>query len=166
MITITVLQGDITLCETEAIVNAANEQLRPGAGVDAAIHRAAGFRLAEECKRIGRCATGKIVVTHGYLLRALYVIHAVTPVVEEEGSRELLKACYVNALRAASERGLESVAFPALGAGIGGGFSRKEAAKIAFEAIRSLDPLEVSPLKKILLVSKTKRMLEAFTEAQ
>src|SRR5512132_1709701 len=123
-----VVQGDITRQAVDAIVNAANERMLGGGGVDGAIHRAAGPQLLEACRRIPevrpgvRCPTGEVRLTPGFALPARFVIHTVGPVWGggDHGEDALLASCYRNALRLAAENQLQSIAFPAISCGVYG----------------------------------------------
>jgi len=140
----TIVQGDITKQEVDAIVNAANEALRGGGGVDGAIHRAAGPELLEECIQIGGCPTGEARITKGYRLRARYVIHTVGPVWRggDRGEPEKLAACYQSALRLAVENSAKTVAFPGISTGVYG-YPLEDATRIAMTTVR--DGLEDMP---------------------
>jgi O-acetyl-ADP-ribose deacetylase (regulator of RNase III) len=130
------VQGDITLQEVDAIVNAANGSLLGGGGVDGAIHRAAGPGLLAECKKLGGCQTGEAKITGGYNLKARYVIHGVGPVYHDgkKGEPDLLAGVYRKALELASEHKCRSVAFPAISTGVYG-YPMAEAARIALSTI-------------------------------
>lgn len=150
---IEVIVGDITQIAVDAIVNAANERLRGGGGVDGAIHRAAGPELLEACKQYPNCPTGEVRVTPAFRLAARHVIHAVGPVWQGGGAGEddLLAGAYRNALAAAGELGATSIAFPAISTGIYG-FPRERAAVIAVREIRGWLKNHKEP-QRIVLVS-------------
>jgi O-acetyl-ADP-ribose deacetylase (regulator of RNase III) len=135
---IVIVQGDITREDCDAIVNAANERLAPGGGVCGAIHTAAGPGLANECRRVGHCATGAAVITGAYDLPCSKVIHTVGPVYTSgagDEPAELLASCYTESLRLAAEHGLKSIAFPSISTGIYG-YPIAEACRVALGALR------------------------------
>ncbi|TMM14204.1 MAG: O-acetyl-ADP-ribose deacetylase [Actinobacteria bacterium] len=135
------VQGDITRQDVDAIVNAANQSLGGGGGVDGAIHRAAGAaELHEACAALGGCPTGDARATPGFRLSARWIVHAVGPRYRDgrHGEQELLASCYRRALEVADEVGARSVAFPAISTGIYG-YPPEEAASIAVETLQTAD---------------------------
>ena len=132
----TIVESDITRLEVDAIVNAANESLRGGGGVDGAIHAAAGPALLAACKTLGGCPTGEARITRGYLLPAGHIIHTVGPIWQGggEGEEGLLEGCYRNSLQLARENDLASIAFPAISTGVYR-FPPERAAEIAVTTV-------------------------------
>lgn len=133
---ISIVQGDITTLAVDAIVNAANNSLLGGGGVDGAIHRAAGPALLDACRRLGGCPTGEARITPGFNLPARQVIHAVGPVWHQgkQGEAALLGGCYASALALCEAHHLGSVAFPAISCGVYG-YPLDEATRVALTTI-------------------------------
>ena len=150
---IKLVQGDITTMEVDAIVNAANQSLLGGGGVDGAIHRAAGPELLEACRLLNGCETGQAKITPGFLLTASYVIHTVGPVWRggTQQEPELLRACYTNSLELALDHGLKSVAFPNISTGVYH-FPKDLAAEIAVGSVRHFLEETGADLKVIFVV--------------
>ena len=159
-----VVQGDITRLPVDAIVNAANESLRGGGGVDGAIHRAAGPELLAECKTLGGCEPGEAKITAGYRLPARFVIHTVGPVWSggRKGEAEILANCYRNSLKLAAKNKLISVAFPAISCGAYR-YPVDKAAKIAVDATAEF--LEKNKqIQSVIFVMANEETYEAYRD--
>lgn len=135
---IEIVQGDITILDVDAVVNAANTSLLGGGGVDGAIHRAAGKELLEACRKIGGCPTGEARITPGFKLPARWVIHTVGPVWHggDSGEAEELESAYRSSMGLARRHGVRSIAFPAISTGVYG-FPARKAAGIALRVMKS-----------------------------
>ena len=157
---IEVILGDITKEKVDAIVNAANESLLGGGGVDGAVHRAAGRELLDACRALGGCPTGDAEATPGFRLLAKWVIHAVGPRWGggDRGEPGLLASCYRRSLELADELGARSVAFPAISTGIYG-YPADKAARIAIDTLRAT-PTKVELVRLVAFDSRTQRLLE------
>jgi O-acetyl-ADP-ribose deacetylase (regulator of RNase III) len=154
--------GDITKQEVDAIVNAANESLLGGGGVDGAIHRAAGPQLLEECRTLGGCPTGQARITGGYRLPARHVIHTVGPVWHggSHNEADLLASCYRNSLALAAQHQLTSIAFPAISTGVYG-YPIDRATRIAVGEVKKFLEQE-SSIQKVIFVCFSQRDYEIY----
>jgi O-acetyl-ADP-ribose deacetylase (regulator of RNase III) len=164
---VSLLCGDITEQDTDAVVNAANSGLLGGGGVDGAIHRAGGPRILDECRKIlslrGECPVGDAVVTSGGNLRARFVIHTVGPVWHggDRGEDELLERAYRNSLRAAGAHGVRTIAFPSISTGAYG-FPFARASRIALETVSGF-LIEGSPLEEVRFIAYSHADFEKFS---
>lgn len=146
---IEIIKADITTLEVDAIVNAANEKLSGGSGVDGAIHQAAGPGLLEECRQIGKCPVGEARLTLGHELKANYVIHTVGPIWNggTHNEAELLESCYIYSLALALENNIKTIALPNISTGVFG-YPKIEAAITATSAVKNFE--EIDEFEKII----------------
>lgn len=160
------VRADIATLNVDVIVNAANNSLLGGGGVDGAIHRAAGPDLLRECQGLGGCKTGAAVMTDGYLLPAKMLIHTVGPVWSGGGRNEaaLLASCYEQSLRLALAHDCRSIAFPAISCGVYG-YPAAQAAKIAVSTIRDFLNAEPDSVDRVLLVAYSEEMYRILAQA-
>lgn len=160
---IEIIQGDITTLDVDAIVNAANNSLLGGGGVDGAIHHAAGPLLLGECRTLGGCATGDAKLTKGYNLPARFVIHTVGPVWHggNRGEPELLQSAYRRCFDLAREHGITSIAFPAISCGVYG-YPLQDAAQIALTVAR--EAADSENFKRIILVQFSEQALQVYQQ--
>lgn len=157
-----IFQGDITTLEVDAIVNAANNSLLGGGGVDGAIHRAAGPGMLAECVTLGGCNTGEAKITGGYDLPSKHVIHTVGPVWDGGRANEdaLLADCYRNSLKLGEENGLRMVAFPAISTGVFG-FPKERATRIAVREVRAFLDQDVG-VEQVIFVCFSERDFDMY----
>jgi O-acetyl-ADP-ribose deacetylase (regulator of RNase III) len=162
MTNIRAIQADITTLRMDAIVNAANSSLLGGGGVDGAIHRAAGPRLLEECRRLRGCKVGDAKITSGYDLPVRHVIHTVGPVWAGggQGEPELLASCYRRSLQLAASHALRSIAFPSISTGVYG-YPIAQAAAIAIDIVQQKIALE-TPIEEIVFCCFSRSDLEVY----
>ena len=161
-----VVQGDITQCDVDAIVNAANSSLLGGGGVDGAIHRAAGPDLVHECRILAGCKTGQAKITKGYRLPARFIIHTVGPVWRggTNGEPELLASCYRSSLELARKHELRTVAFPAISTGIFG-YPLPAAAEVAAATVAAEVLATPEAFDRIVFVCFDETATEIFRSA-
>ncbi len=163
MATIELYQGDITKLKVDAIVNAANNSLLGGGGVDGAIHRAAGPELLDFCRTLNGCETGQAKITPAFNLPCRYVIHTVGPVWHggDAGEPELLRSCYVKSMALARQHKLETIAFPAISCGIYS-YPALQAAEISIKTIHDQLRINDSTINTVYLVSFDDAMQQIF----
>ncbi len=159
-------KGDITKLKVDAIVNSANQRMLGGGGVDGAIHREAGPKLLEECKKVGECLPGDAKITKGYNLPAKYIIHTVGPIYGNEKGKEaeILASCYTSSLMLAKEHKIKTIAFPNISTGVYG-YPIEEASKIAVETVKEfLEEEKNHGIEEVIFVSFDDRGYECYKE--
>jgi len=167
---VSIIKGDITKQETDAIVNAANSSLMGGGGVDGAIHRAGGPAILEECKQIvarqGRLPTGKAVITTGGNLKAKFVIHTVGPVWYggSQGEPELLASAYRESLKVAAENNLSSISFPSISTGAYG-YPVDKAAEVAVKTVKAFLEESNTSIKEVVFVLFDSATFKSYSSA-
>lgn len=157
--------ADITVLKVDVIVNAANESLLGGGGVDGAIHKAAGPELLSACKKLKGCSTGKAKITKGFKLPASYIIHTVGPIWQDGTHQEpeLLRLCYLNSFELAHKYHLKSIAFPAISTGVYG-FPKEQAATIALNAMKQ-NQLDFQMIIACLFSEQDKNLYQSILES-
>jgi O-acetyl-ADP-ribose deacetylase len=162
---IEIILGDITQLQVDAVVNAANNSLLGGGGVDGAIHKAAGPELLAECKTLNGCETGQAKITKGYRLSAKYVIHTVGPVWKggNKNEAELLASCYRNSLKLAVENGVKTIAFPSISTGVYG-YPLEHAAPVAIREIQNF-LTGSDQIEQVIMACFDEKTLEAYKTA-
>ena len=162
MANIIAMLADITTLDVDAIVNAANRSLLGGGGVDGAIHKAAGPGLLAAFRALHGCETGEAKITPGFNLPVRFVIHTVGPVWHggQNGEAELLANCYRNSLKLAEENEVKSIAFPSISTGVYG-YPIEEAARIAVETVRSIDP-DLKSVEEVIFCCFSRRALDVY----
>ncbi|KAJ5328128.1 hypothetical protein N7452_008518 [Penicillium brevicompactum] len=171
--TISIIRNDITKLRVDCIVNAANKSLLGGGGVDGAIHRAAGPKLVEECRGLGRCDTGDARITRGYDLPCIKVIHTVGPIYDLEMSDEdplrperLLRSCYRRSLKLAVENDMKSIAFAAISTGVYG-FPSDEAAEAVLDETRKFleKPANIGKLERVIFCNFERKDVVSYRDS-
>jgi O-acetyl-ADP-ribose deacetylase (regulator of RNase III) len=162
---IKIIEGDITKLKVDAIVNAANNSLLGGGGVDGAIHRAAGPELLEECRKLGGCPTGEAKITKGYKLPAKWVIYTVGPIWYggNKGEDEMLAKCYQNCLALAEQYDIKTIAFPSISTGAYG-FPMERATRITLREVKNFLEKNTS-IEKVILVCFGKSAYDCYQKA-
>lgn len=165
MVSLELVQADITSLGVDAIVNAANNSLLGGGGVDGAIHRAAGVDLLTECRKLGGCETGDAKFTHAYHLPCRYIIHTVGPVWQGGGQNEstLLARCYQRSLELADQLKLETIAFPAISCGAYG-FPLNKACEIAVKTVRAYFVDHHSSINRVVFTTMNNQLTSIYKQ--